>query len=378
MTCSNCYNGCTDIKSDRCVKYTGLDVPLLGIKNGDSLSFVEQAIIGFLTSAMDGSGIIPVINNDIICQIVSDNLPDCGDISLNDVLSAIIKSICSLQTQITNLSETVNMINGSFTVQCLTGVDETSEIHDVTQAIIDLLCTLNTAFSELVTSLPSTYVLQTNLENEIANYLTSIGFGTKARDRMVPYAAIEYYGPLTNFDASGAGMDMTGSGGLDWTKVYLCNGDNGTPDKRGRVGVGTTNMGGAVPMDVNVNPGGSNPAYVLKDKNGANAITLTTAQMPTHSHSSTISITLKPHTHFLAVQGTTNVELTALTPIKKDNNVTANYDLRGTEGSASIGISSSTTVETDSVSSTIGDAGESNSHSNIQPVLACYYIIYLP
>ncbi|BCU97892.1 MAG: hypothetical protein CM15mV19_1420 [uncultured marine virus] len=47
QNCSNCYNGCTEITSDKCVKYTGVDVPILGIKNGDSLSYVEQALITF-------------------------------------------------------------------------------------------------------------------------------------------------------------------------------------------------------------------------------------------------------------------------------------------------------------------------------------------
>jgi hypothetical protein len=45
MPCSNCYNGCTEIVSDKCVKYTGLDVPALGIQNGDSLNFIEASLI---------------------------------------------------------------------------------------------------------------------------------------------------------------------------------------------------------------------------------------------------------------------------------------------------------------------------------------------
>lgn len=38
--CSNCYNGCTEIVSDKCVKYTGVDIPELGIVKGDPLSAV--------------------------------------------------------------------------------------------------------------------------------------------------------------------------------------------------------------------------------------------------------------------------------------------------------------------------------------------------
>ena len=77
QNCSNCYNGCTEITSDRCVKYTGVDVPILGIQTGDSLSFVEQAIITFLSSTIDGTGVFPIIQPTDICPIVEANLPVC-------------------------------------------------------------------------------------------------------------------------------------------------------------------------------------------------------------------------------------------------------------------------------------------------------------
>ena len=70
QNCSNCYNGCTEITSDKCVKYTGVDVPILGIKTGDSLSFVEQALITFLGSTLDGTGIQPVVPPSDICPEV--------------------------------------------------------------------------------------------------------------------------------------------------------------------------------------------------------------------------------------------------------------------------------------------------------------------
>ena len=46
--CSNCYNGCTEIVSDRCVKYTGINIPALGIQNGDTLSAVEESITTYI------------------------------------------------------------------------------------------------------------------------------------------------------------------------------------------------------------------------------------------------------------------------------------------------------------------------------------------
>jgi hypothetical protein len=38
--CQNCYNGCVETTSDQCVKYTGVDIPELGIVKGDPLSLV--------------------------------------------------------------------------------------------------------------------------------------------------------------------------------------------------------------------------------------------------------------------------------------------------------------------------------------------------
>ena len=99
MACSNCYNGCTEIISDQCVKYTGLDVPVLGIKTGDSLSYVEQALIGFLTSTLNGTGIKLEINPQIICEIVNKNLVACEDLTLPNVISAIIKAVCTQKTK---------------------------------------------------------------------------------------------------------------------------------------------------------------------------------------------------------------------------------------------------------------------------------------
>jgi hypothetical protein len=50
MSCTNCFNGCSEITSDKCVKYTGADIPALGIQNGDTLEFVEQTLAQFLIS----------------------------------------------------------------------------------------------------------------------------------------------------------------------------------------------------------------------------------------------------------------------------------------------------------------------------------------
>jgi len=42
--CNNCFNGCTQTTSDKCIKYTGIDFPELNISNGDKLSVVLESI----------------------------------------------------------------------------------------------------------------------------------------------------------------------------------------------------------------------------------------------------------------------------------------------------------------------------------------------
>ena len=42
--CQNCYNGCTEIVSDKCVKYTGPNLPCTGINKNDTLSLALQKV----------------------------------------------------------------------------------------------------------------------------------------------------------------------------------------------------------------------------------------------------------------------------------------------------------------------------------------------
>jgi microcystin-dependent protein len=294
MSCSNCFNGCAEIVSDQCVKYTGIDIPILGIKNGDSLSYVEQSIIGFLSSTLDGTGIKIDIPQNIICTLVSQYLPTCGDLTVVDLITALIKAACDLQAQVTNIGGDVidiqtelSTLNGPYSVNCLSGVSSTSGTHNILQATINQLC----AF---IIDVETNYVQLADIDAIIANYLASLPTSTLVSTKMIPYVAVEYYGSLTQFDASGAG---TG----DWDKIYICNGLNGTPDKRGRVGVGviTGVVGGALDSFVNPSASPFNPSYSLGQKYGSNSVTLDVTQMPSHTHATTAVITPDPHNHTL-------------------------------------------------------------------------------
>ena len=146
MDCNNCFNGCAETTSDKCIKYTGLAIPALGINNGDTLSSVELAITTYLVNAMNGSGIYPNVNQSIICNVISKYLAECAGcdgLSLNELLTAIIKGVCDLQIQINVINATIAALEEPYNVDCLDGVVSDSGTHDILQATIDKLCDLN-------------------------------------------------------------------------------------------------------------------------------------------------------------------------------------------------------------------------------------------
>lgn len=353
MSCSNCYNGCTEIVSDKCVRYTGIDVPVLGIKTGDSLSYIEQALIEFLTASIDGTGILPIINPATLCDLVENNLPTCGDISLNDVLDALIKSACSLQTQIAGINSTLDVLNGDYTIGCLTGVTSSSDTHAVLQAVITKLCATDVALAALAANLSTNYVRLDELDVLIQEYLDSQSISNKYYSRMVPYTVVEYYGTLANFNAAGIGTGQ-------WEKIYLCNGANGTPDKRGRLPIGALSMPGGGTLSPVVNPSDGNFNYVLNSTNGTNNVFLSTSQLPSHTHVATATVSDPGHSHaFAGVTG-----------------ASGGGDDSRRSVPTTLTTQSSTTGITVGVTNSL--AGSGASHTNVPPVLACYYVMYIP
>jgi hypothetical protein len=109
--CSNCFNGCVDIISDKCIKYTGEPVEFIGITTGAPLSEVERRITDYLSTVLDGTGIIPKFDDTELCEAITDNLPTEGVITLNVILTALISTICDLKTQIDTLTSEVAALN---------------------------------------------------------------------------------------------------------------------------------------------------------------------------------------------------------------------------------------------------------------------------
>ena len=361
--CNNCYNGCAEIVSDQCVKYTGVDIPELGIENGDTLAHVEQQITTFLVGTLDGTGINLTIDPLIICNLVNQYLPVCAScttITLADIITALIKAACDLQVQVDAIVAELATLNANYNIGCLTGVVASDDTHDILQATIDKVCQIDVSLTALALNVNTNYVKIADLNSLIAAYLATLAPVTQQSQKMVPYTVVEYYGPLTNFDAGGVGI-----AGLGWDKIYLCNGANGTPDKRGRLPVGNTGVPGGGAFNPAVDPAISgNPTYTLGMTTGQNTVVLSVAQMPTHTHAASVTVTDPGHFHTLSNQsddeaGSGKVAVGG-NPPEGTNPVT---------DSATTGIS---------VSVTNASQGASAAHTNIPPVLACYYIMYIP
>ena len=376
MSCQNCYNGCTDIISDKCTKYTGNNIPELGIENGDSLFSVQQSIFSFLLSVIDGTSIKPEINQEFICEKISHYLGE-QELTLPNIINAILQTACDLQTQVTNVKNSVDTINTAYTLNCVSGVTDNTNTHEVLQAVITKLCSVNTALTALSLNVSTNYVKLSELDSLIVAYLSGGSSSTKLYNKMVPYTVVEFYGDITGkFDATGSGLG-------EWEKIYLCNGNNGTPDKRGRVSVGTTTGMGGGTLDAAVDPSNSgNPNYSLGTKYGSCMVSLNITQIPSHSHTATNTVIDAGHFHYLStVSGQTSKPAlspsTYLASVNNEGN-DGNYVLGGTlEALPSVGKSATSTTNI-SVQTSLSNIGGGLGHNNVQPSIGCYYIMYIP
>jgi microcystin-dependent protein len=393
MSCSNCppepcYNGCVQVVSDQCVRYTGLDSIPLDISSGDNLQVVIENIIDNLVPLLSGTGDKITIASAIRCAIVNGYLPTpvgTNQWTSEQLFQTLVEVVCDLQTQITAIDAEIDALNANYNIDCLDGVTSSSDTHAIVQAIINKLCETVDDLTTLELDVDTNYVKLADLDALIAAYIASQGGGNSTQQylKMVPYVAYEYYGSLANFDGSGIGIPANG-----FFKVYLCNGLNGTPDKRGRVAVGAIQNVPGGPLDAAVNPANvGNPNYALSGTTGANTITLITSQIPVHTHNATVvaSGTVGNHTHIIM-----GGDGPGAGPNPTALEVAANENAEGGNGSYNIksavsqvhnsGITSASGAGSVSLSVAVSNdnTGSGGAHSNIQPVIAAYYIMYIP
>jgi microcystin-dependent protein len=359
--------------SDECVRYTGLDIPALGISTGDSLKMVEEAITSYLVPLLTGQGDAITLSEGDVCALVTGYLTEGLTHTSEEWITALAKGECDLQAQIVVINNIIAILNADYTIGCLTGVTTSSDTHAIVQAIITKLCQTVAALEALTLDVETNYVKIADFDALVAAYLASLpGGSTQYYLNMIPYTAVEYYGDIdVNFDGTGAGISANG-----FYKIYLCNGLNGTPDKRGRVGVGAIAGVPGAPLDAAVNPAAStfNPNYATYDVAGANSVALITSQIPAHSHGATgttiVSLNDPGHSHFV---GHTPEGWDSSGTIGIVNTLPKN--VQTTTNTTGITVTSNTP---NNVNILVNDAGGGGAHSNLQPVLACNYIMYIP
>lgn len=381
--CSNCYNGCPEIVSDKCVKYTGAPSEPLLIETGDTLLSVEEKLIASVVSFLDGTGIDITIDPAAYCELVTAYLPTCKPIcsppTAVELFEALVKAACDLQTQISVVAVDVANIEADYNVECLTGVSASSGTHAVVQAIITKLCDLGVDLAALALDVDTNYVKLADLNSLISAYLASTAVENKYYTKMVPYTVVEYYGNLTGYPTVSDGFSGTGVGYGYWENIYLCNGLNGTPDKRGRVPVGVTNGMGGGAFNAAVDPGVSgNPTYTIGSTYGANTVTLTSAQIPGHTHPAVATITDPGHRHDIwGITGGDNDDMSNTVRFAGGDKIQSETAFFFTNTQACQ--TSTTGLNSSNVTIAVNNnVGGGSSHNNAQPALACYYIMYIP
>lgn len=339
--CVDCFENCADKRTtDRCVVYTGPDIPALGICSGDPISVVEQAVLETVVTVTDGTG-IDLSDLDLNCQAIIDAI-GTDDVNLVNILQVLIDQACSLRELIEENTPGPMV----FDIACLVGLPENPCATDILQAAVNLLCELK----EDVEAIEADYVKASELCAMVTECLSEVS--TQEYTKMPKYVALPYMGPMGVFDSTGAGLEAFG-----YDKVYICNGNNGTQDMRGRAAVGAnTNVVGPV-MDAAVDPAVlANAGYgiAVNTKKGAYTHTLATTEIPAHTH----SVTDPGHTHTYE-RLTSAAHPGGTSQTDQRNPSTANT------GSATTGI-------------TIASTGGGQPHNNTQPSIGVVWIMYIP
>lgn len=357
MSCKDCLQNCPEIISDQCVQYTGpaLGAPL-NVCTGDQLPVLEAALVASVTAANNGTGILPAVTvtGCTWIQQMFGILP----LNLNNILQTLLNGECSLYSMVQVLNTQVAASqNGTIDVGCLTGLPAVPTTTQLLQAIITQYCTT----AATVAAFPTTYVQLSALPSLVTAIINGQTSSVQFNSRMVPFTALPYFGPTSNFDSSGVGISSLG-----FLKVYLCNGQNGTPDLRGRVPVGAIRNvpGGALDPAVDPTTNPNNPNWGLNDKAGETFHTLTTAEMPAHNH----TYTDPGHIHPIIASG-----------MAKSGNSTSPLYIVDIGSDVLKGTSTFTNkIQSATIGITIDQTGGGQAHNNIQPSIACYYVMYIP
>lgn len=344
MPCEDCLSNCNGLRTtDKCVEYTGADIACLGICTGDSLFEVEAAIADKLCSILDGTN-IDLSDVNVTCSFLTGILAN-ADPTLANLMQMLVTASCTLRELIQDIQDDLNVVI-SIDAPCLT-LPSNPTIIDVAVAAAEKVCDV----SDIADAIQADYVKASELCT-LVNQCIAGSASTQEYAKMPKYVPMAYLGPLSVFDSSGKGLAAYG-----YDKVYICNGNNGTQDLRGRALVGAnTNVVGPA-LDAAVDPSlPANVGYSITQntKKGAYTDTLTTTTMPSHTH----TVTDPGHTHpYIGVDTVITAGGT--------NSTRRCGDFSKTTSSAATGIS-------------IASTGSSQPHNNMQSSFGVVWIIYLP
>lgn len=348
MACIDCLDNCQDPNlTDKCVTSTLDDNDTIGICRNNSLFTNMTAIVAYLDTFVDGSGIS-------LSGLTGCSLLPLTTGSLDDITQGLYTAICGLKTDLTTLQAQVNP-SISFNTECLTIVANPTQAQ-VLQATVAKACELDGRIEAIETD----YIRTEDICSVVTQCITDSGAVTQEYQRMPKYVALPYHGPLTVFDSSGRGIAAQG-----YDKVYMCLGQTVNsftlPDYRGRspVGVNTSLPGGA--MDSAVDPSNIiNAGYSisLNTKKGEYAHILTTLENAPHTH----SVNDPGHSHtYNTLDGT-------------------NGGVLSSGGFATNHSTHYITPQTSTVVTgiTLGSSGNGQAHNNTHPVIGAVFIMYIP
>lgn len=349
MSCKDCLNNCNPAPiSDQCVKYTGPDNDTLGIKSGDALYCVQNAVIEYLASLVDGTGI--TLDYTTACSFLTGLVN--SDKSLQNTIQAFATAICELKDAVDDLQP----VSTSYDSGCLS-LPSNPKTEDVVKALVTKVCSISTD----VAAIKADYVKSSEVTTIVQNIITTNSQSTvQEYTKMVKYVAYPYHGSLSNFDSNGKGLSVAG-----FDKVYLCVGQtvNGftLPDYRGRVAVGVNvNVPGGA-MDTNVDPAqAANAGYqvTLNGKKGAFTHTLSPTENAPHTH----GVTDSGHKHWITVKSR---------DFKNDAGTGSDHTNDGSD---------TRSVESDIAYTgiSIQSSGGGQPHNNLQPSVGAYHIMFVP
>jgi microcystin-dependent protein len=349
MACIDCLDNCTDPNlSDKCVKSTLEDNETIGICEDASLFTNMTAIVEYLGTLINGTGIS--LSGLTGCSYISPS-----STALSDIVQALYDAVCGLKTTTDSLQDQITPAI-SFNTDCLEGLPASPSRDQILQATLSKVCDIDGRLEDVEADYVRSADLCGLIQDCIAGTPSSV---TQEYTKMPKYVALPYHGPLSAFDSQGAGLSSAG-----YEKVYLCLGQVVNsftlPDYRGRspIGVNAGLPGGA--MDSAVNPANiANAGYSISTgaKKGAYTHTITATESNPHTH----VVNDPGHAHTYNTFDTNNG---GSLPNGFATNHSTHYTTPVTS-SATTGI-------------TISSSGGGQAHNNTHPVIGAVFIIYIP